>query len=136
VKTAHLKARLVAASLLSIVLVICIPDRLEAASTDTEQLLAEAEQLYRRDGPEQALPVFEELSNAFRISGDKQGEARAISYIGEIYWRLGDYQQAGDYLEQALAMMRDEGDRLQQGKTLNVLGLLRWDQGEFEQAQA
>lgn len=142
-KFVHLKARLVAASLaipvlavLSIALVMCSSGRLEAATAENQQRLVEAEQLYRRDGPEPALPVFEELSNSFQTSGDKQAEAVAVGYIGEIYWRLGDYDQAGDYLERALTMKRDAGDRLQQGKTLNVLGLLRWDLGDFEQALA
>ncbi len=142
-KSVYLKARLVAASLVMPILILviatlafCSPAWPGMTTAETQQRLAEAEQLYRRDGPESALPVFEDLAKSFRLSGDKPAEAAATGYIGEIYWRLGDYQQAGDYLERALAMKRDAGDRLQQGKTLNVLGLLRWDQGEFEQAQA
>ena len=117
-------------------LVISSPASAETITAGAQQRLAEAEQLYRRDGPEAALSVFEDLSAAFRESGDKPAEAAAVGFIGEIYWRLGDYQKAGEYLERALAMKRQAGDRLQEGKTLNVLGLLHWDLGQFEQAQA
>jgi CHAT domain-containing protein/Tfp pilus assembly protein PilF len=103
---------------------------------DEEQRLADAEKVYRGDGPEAALPLFEKLSVDFQARGDRRGEAMAIGYIGEIHWRLGDYQQAGEYLEQALQLKREIGDRLQEGKTLNVLGLLSWDLGQFEQAKA
>jgi len=103
---------------------------------DAEQRLAEAEQIYRRDGPEAALPLFEDLSAGFRRTNDYKSLGRAIGFIGEIHWRLGNYEQAGDYLERALALKRETADNLQEGKTLNVLGLLHWDLGEFEQAQA
>jgi len=108
----------------------------ESLDSAAQQRLADAEQLYRREGPEAALPVFQGLAQAFHSSGDRSSEAIAVGYVGEIYWRLGDYPQAGDYLEQALTMKRATGDRLQESKTLNVLGLLHWDLGEFEQAQA
>jgi CHAT domain-containing protein len=98
--------------------------------------LEEAEKLYRRDGPEPALPVFEELARGFESSGDARSSAIAVGYIGEMHWRLGHYGRAHEYLEQARVMKRATGDRLQEGKTLNVLGLLHWDLGEFEEAQS
>jgi len=103
---------------------------------DVEQRLADAEQVYRHEGPDAALPLFEDLAAELRTSGGKKAEAMAVGYVGEIHWRLGNYEQAGEYLEQALMLKRKSGDRLQEGKTLNVLGLLHWDLGEFEQAQA
>lgn len=103
---------------------------------DAERRLADAEQVYRGDGPAAALPLFESLSIKFRTSGDKDAEATAIGYLGELHWRLGNYEEAGEFLERALIMKRENGDRLQEGKTLNVLGLLHWDLGEFGQAQA
>jgi CHAT domain-containing protein/Tfp pilus assembly protein PilF len=109
-----------------------------AAEDAAESLLPElqsAEALYRRDGPEAALPVFEELARTLGETGDIRSEAVAVGFLGEIYWRLGNYEEASHYLEQALDMKREAGDRLQESKTLNVLGLLHWDLGEFEQAQ-
>jgi tetratricopeptide (TPR) repeat protein len=107
-----------------------------AGKADAEQRLADAERVYRSEGPEAALPLFDELSVEYRASGDKKAAAVAIGYIGEIHWRLGNYEQAGKYLDQALMLKRQNGDRLQQGKTLNVFGLLNWDLGNYDQAKA
>jgi CHAT domain-containing protein/Tfp pilus assembly protein PilF len=123
-------------SLAAVVLAMPLPAADEPATNTAQQSLADAEQLYRHEGPEAALPVFEDLVKAFHGSGDKLNEAVAIGFVGEIHWRLGDYPQARDHLQQALATKRDAGDRLGEAKTLNVLGLLHWDLGEFEQAQA
>jgi CHAT domain-containing protein/Tfp pilus assembly protein PilF len=108
----------------------------EKASTSPVSALQSAEALYRAEGPEAALPVFEELAQKLEGTGDVRSEAIAIGFVGEIHWRLGEYDKSRQYLEQALAMKRVSGDRLQEGRTLNVLGLLHWDLGDFEQAQA
>jgi tetratricopeptide (TPR) repeat protein len=124
-----LGALLVAASLLT---AAAAEDATEGNFPDLES----AEALYRREGPEAALPVFEELVQALEGAGDVRSEAIAIGFLGEIHWRLGAYEKSHQYLEQALEKKRAIGDRLQEGKTLNVLGLLHWDLGEFGQAQA
>ncbi len=98
--------------------------------------LAGAELAYRRDGPEAALPLFEDLSRDFQAVGDLEGLGRALGFIGEIHWRLGGFQEADEYLQRALELKRQTGDPLEEGKTLNVLGLLNWDLGQFEQARA
>ena len=107
---------------------------LHAQQEQMDQRLAEAEQVYRMDGPATALPEFERLLQVFRESDETRNVALAQGYIGECHWRLGNFDQARDHLDQALLLKHELGDRLQQGKTLNVLGLLEWDLGNFEQA--
>jgi len=107
---------------------------LHAQQESMDQRLVKAEQVYRQAGAETALPVFEELLRLFRENNETRNVALANGYVGECHWRLGDFTQARDYLDQALLLKRELGDRLQQGKTLNVLGLLEWDLGNFEQA--
>jgi len=109
---------------------------LNADTHDAVQQLGSAEQTYRQEGPEAALPVFEQLRESYRLSGDGDSEGTAIRFIGEINWRLGDFEQAGQYLQLALSMKRGNGDRLQEGKVLNVLGLLSWDQGDYGAAKS
>ncbi len=118
------------------VFAVPVPAAEEPATNSAQQSLDDAEQIYRQEGPEAALPAFKDMVRAFHDSGDSLSEAIAIGFVGEIYWRLGDYPRAGEHLQQALAMKRELGDRLQEAKTLNVLGLLHWDLGEFDQAQA
>jgi CHAT domain-containing protein len=122
-------------AVIAVVVFSSSPANSAATGAASEQGLAEAEQVYRRDGPEAALPLFEKLAIDFHSSDEKRLEAKAIGLVGEIHWRLGNYEQAGEYLGDALAMKRTAGDRLQEGKTLNVLGLLQWDLGDFNQAK-
>ncbi|MCW8925517.1 MAG: tetratricopeptide repeat protein, partial [Xanthomonadales bacterium] len=105
-----------------------------AQHDETDQRLVAAEQTYRQEGAEKALPVFEGLLLEFQQDNEAANIALAQGYIGECHWRLGNFDEARVHLDQALVLKRALGDRLQQGKTLNVLGLLEWDLGNFEQA--
>lgn len=96
--------------------------------------LEDAEALYRNEGPEAALPLFESLAAGFKVENRRVEEATAIHFLGECYWRLGDFDQSRQFLDQALAMRMDLGDQLGIGKTRNVLGLLEWDLGNYSQA--
>lgn len=99
--------------------------------------LREAEQLYRTEGPEAALPAFETLERDYRDANDPVGRGQAERFIGEIHWRLGQYDPARQHLEHALDLARGSAaSRELEGKVLNVLGLLHWDLGEFDEAKA
>jgi tetratricopeptide (TPR) repeat protein len=105
-----------------------------ALESTMDQRLVEAEQVYRTVGPAEALPEFSRLLKIFEHSNEIRNVALANGYIGACHWRLGNYDQARQYLDTSLALKREIGDRLQEGKTLNVLGLLEWDLGNFDQA--
>ena len=98
--------------------------------------LEAAERLYREEGADRALPVFEQLAGEFARDSRRQDHAAALHYVGECRWRLGDFTQARQYLDRALALERAADDRLSQGRTLNVLGLLSWDEGNYQRAIA
>ncbi len=104
------------------------------AAPEMDPGLVKAEQVYRKDGAAEALPVFEKLLTEFTSSGDTRSEAIARGLIGECHWRLGNFDQSRESLDAALVLKRELGDRLQEGKTLNVLGLLEWDLGNLEEA--
>jgi CHAT domain-containing protein len=111
---------------------------LQAEETGAEpELPAElvaAEQLYREEGPEAAQAAFLRLSAQYRDSGNVKAEATAVRFIGEIQWRLGEYEAAGKVLSQAIELAKAANDRAVEAKVLNVLGLLRWDLGEYDAA--
>jgi CHAT domain-containing protein len=96
--------------------------------------LDSAVQLYRAEGAEKALPLFEQLYEGFEEDGDRASSARARHYVGESHWRLGNYEAARAHLDAALTEMRAQGLPLEEGKVLNVLGLLEWDLGNYKQA--
>lgn len=98
-----------------------------------------AVQVYRTQGPEQALPLFEKLAGEFtrgsRTSATRNQRA-ALHYLGECHWRLGRLGTARGYLDRSLALSRAAGDRADEARTLNVLGLLAWDEGRYDDARA
>lgn len=96
--------------------------------------LTVAEQLYREAGPAAALPQFQRLAVQYRESGDQRSETVAIRYVGEIHWRLGEFEKAGASLQQALTAAVTTVDPAQEARVLNVMGLLQWDIGNYEQA--
>lgn len=106
----------------------------ESANAEPAAELQAAEQTYRSAGPEAALPEFERLAAAYHAAGDPRTEATAIRFIGEIHWRLGQFEQAESHLVQALDATSNLGDRAEQAKVLNVLGLLNWDLGHYDRA--
>lgn len=119
----------------ALTLLLLIQQTGRAETSSSEEQLKSVEQVYRQQGAEAALPGFEQLRNTYQSSGDSDAEGTAIRFIGEIYWRLGEFEKADANLKLALKMKRENGDQLQEGKTLNVLGLLSWDQGDYAAAK-
>lgn len=105
-----------------------------AASGDLDPRLQAAVDLYRQEGAETALPEFQRLAKEFAKHGPARQHAAALHYVGESYWRLGQFDEARQSLDRALAIERKAGDGLGEARTLNVLGLLEWDLGDYEQA--
>jgi CHAT domain-containing protein/Tfp pilus assembly protein PilF len=106
----------------------------EVAQEASNEHLLSAIALYRAEGPDTALPEFQRLLEQFRSSGDRPSEAVTLRYIGESYWRTGDFNHSRQYLDRAMALATELDARFDQGKTLNVLGLLEWDLGNFDAA--
>jgi CHAT domain-containing protein len=90
--------------------------------------------LYRAEGPKAALPDLQRLLVEFKANQDRLNEATALRYIGECYWRLGNFDTSREYLDRALSVIRDLDHPYAEGKTLNVSGLLEWDLGNFDAA--
>ena len=109
---------------------------LPLSAAEPDPALKDAETLYRQDGPEVALPKFEQLAERFKAENQKHDEAMALHFIGECQWRLGNFEKSREYLDAALAMRSDLDDRLGEAKTLNVLGLLEWEIGNYDRAIA
>jgi len=109
---------------------------IQAAGPEPPAALVAAEQVYRSAGPATALPEFQRLAEEYHQAGDRRSEAAATRFVGEIHWRLGEFEQAESNLQQALAIATETSDRAQQARVLNVLGLLQWDLGNYDQALA
>ena len=113
---------------------VFLSGRVSGETTALDPRLDAAITLYRQDGAEKALPVFERLARELGKTARPRDQAAAWHYIGECHWRMGDFSEARSYLDRALALERQSKDREGEGKTLNVLGLLAWDQGNYDHA--
>jgi tetratricopeptide (TPR) repeat protein len=71
----------------------------------------------------------------FRDERDRKGEAWSLNNLGKVYRKVGQYEQAQQYLEQALSI-RHEVDRRGEGRTLKNLGTIHEMLGHKQQAMA
>lgn len=58
-----------------------------------------------------------------------------MSYLGKVYYRLGQLEQALEYHQQALDIGREIGDRLGQALVLNDMGLVYHDLTQIVEAK-
>ena len=79
--------------------------------------------LLRRDGPwADAITRYTAAARAASHVGDRLGEANALTDLGSVRWRMGDYPGAAQAAEQALGIYRDLGDWLGEANALFYLG--------------
>jgi DNA-binding SARP family transcriptional activator/tetratricopeptide (TPR) repeat protein len=81
-----------------------------------------------------ALTVHTYGLRAASESGDRSGEAHALTNLGAVYRLLGQYDPAVDRLSQALALHRLTGDRHGEARTLSNLGIVADRLGRYEDA--
>jgi transcriptional regulator with XRE-family HTH domain/tetratricopeptide (TPR) repeat protein len=92
--------------------------------------------LLRHDGtfPDAVTRHLAAAQAASRL-GDRLGQANALTDLGSVRWRMGDYPGAAKALEQALEIYRDIGNRTGQASTLNEWGTLHRVRGDLTQAE-
>jgi len=81
-----------------------------------------------------AVAIHTHALHAARDTGDRTGEAYALTNLGAVYWRQGHYQGATDRLQQALTLFREIGDRSGEARALGNLGDVYGWQGHYGQA--
>ncbi|MFO8041066.1 MAG: CHAT domain-containing protein, partial [Sodalinema sp.] len=70
----------------------------------------------------------------FRDIRDRAGEGNALGNLGNAYRKLGQYERAIDFHEQALVIFGEIGDRAEEGLTLGNLGNAYLDLEQYERA--
>ena len=91
--------------------------------------------LLRRDGPwAEALVRHATAVRSARHLGDRPGQASALTDLGVVRGRIGDYPDAAQDLEEALGIFRDLGDRLGQAGALSGLSDVRRLTGNYPAA--
>ncbi|MEU5645405.1 AfsR/SARP family transcriptional regulator [Streptomyces milbemycinicus] len=78
----------------------------------------------------EALPFHTHALRAAEHTGDRAGQAHALTNLGVVHWRLGKHRSAADRLRRALTLHRETGDRAGQARTLSNLGNVHWRLGD------
>ncbi|MBW6497336.1 MAG: tetratricopeptide repeat-containing sensor histidine kinase [Bacteroidales bacterium] len=60
--------------------------------------------------------------------------ADALRHIGVVYWQLGNFNMAMDFLQESNIMFQREGDQVGTARTFSNIGLVFWEQGHYEKA--
>jgi DNA-binding SARP family transcriptional activator/Flp pilus assembly protein TadD len=81
-----------------------------------------------------AAAIHAHAHRAARLTGDRGGEAAALTGLGTVCWRQGDHQRAVTYHKQALALFRELGDRDGEARALTNISIVDWRQGRYRQA--
>lgn len=81
-----------------------------------------------------ARPHFERALAVAQTSGDRGGQARALSFLGTVYREAGELGQAERYYAEQLPLAREIGDVRRVWSALNNLGLIAQARGEMEAA--
>jgi tetratricopeptide (TPR) repeat protein len=88
--------------------------------------------LLRHDGPwAEAVTRHTAALRAAQRLADRPGQASALTSLGIVRGRTGNYPAAARDLEEALGISRDLGDRPGQASALTSLGDVRWMTGDF-----
>lgn len=83
---------------------------------------------------ERALTYLEQGLFLCQKTGDRTGEARALTYLGRAYNPLGNKKRARAYYERALTILREVGDRTGEALLVNNLGWIYFDLGQLRRA--
>ena len=84
---------------------------------------------------EQAAADINTALLASKRVADRQGEARALVFIGQIYRRYGRYDKAQEYYLRALGILQADGKKQKElGDVLYGLGIVDRQQGSYTEA--
>jgi CHAT domain-containing protein/Tfp pilus assembly protein PilF len=99
-------------------------------------ILPEAERL--KHGPLEAkrksMAMYQEALGLYRRAADREGEAQALDYIGEVYYLLGEKQKSLEKLNEILVIRRALGKRREEARTLVNMGSVYLSMGELQKA--
>ena len=105
-----------------------------ATASPLDSLIAQGEQIYRREEYDSARVVLLPVAERAREVRDSVAEARALTWLGLAAWRLGDYQRAHTEQERALSLKLALGLEHELWRSYNGLGLVAWNEGQLAHA--
>jgi CHAT domain-containing protein len=86
--------------------------------------------------PDSALAYYREVLPMARAVGDRPGQARTLSNIGQVFLRIGQRDSALAYYRQALPILQSVGDRESEAAALASVGEVYRDARRLDSAVA
>jgi predicted ATPase/class 3 adenylate cyclase len=90
---------------------------------------------YAHDDVDRAEILWREGLELRREQDDPRELGAALSRLGAVAWRRGDYDRAIDYHEQALVLFEEAGDESSRLTELHYLGDSYMDRGDYDESQ-
>ncbi|WP_427157360.1 CHAT domain-containing protein [Aliinostoc sp. HNIBRCY26] len=107
----------------------------DTRNIEADKLLQQSEQLSENHQPQAALKTVQQALSIYRKVKDKQGEGKALNYLGNIYSDgLDEYNQSINYYQQALKIARQNNDSSLEVRALSNLGLTKFQLGNPQSA--
>ncbi|MBD2181465.1 CHAT domain-containing protein [Aerosakkonema funiforme] len=105
---------------------------------NSQQLLEQGIKFFQAEQFSQAAEVWQQAAAAFKASGDRLGEAQALSHLSLAYQQLGKLAEAQDAIASSLSLIRNSNNNSESGiilaQALNAQGHLQLALGESEAA--
>ncbi len=95
--------------------------------SSVDSLFTAAEEVYYAGQYDSATTILTPLSQ----NSSPSIQTRALTWLGLVQWRLGDYSAARELGEQALALKLEHGLDDQLLRSYNALGLLAWNESRL-----
>jgi tetratricopeptide (TPR) repeat protein len=89
----------------------------------------------QRGGYEAALDWLAQAKEARIALKARIDLAQVLIHTGTVLWRKGEYAQARQALNEAMALAREAGDKSKMARALGILGGLAYSQGDFAVAR-
>jgi predicted ATPase/class 3 adenylate cyclase/TolA-binding protein len=84
---------------------------------------------------DKAQNIFEEYLTLSREESDKNGIAKSLTGLGNVFNNRGNFEQARSLYEESLLIRRELGDKIYIAESLNGLGTISIKHGNSEQGQ-
>lgn len=84
--------------------------------------------------PLQALEYGKKALEIAEAGSHQVKAADALRHIGVVYWQLGNFNMAMDFLQESNIMFQREGEQVGAARTFSNIGLVFWEQGHYEKA--
>jgi CHAT domain-containing protein/lipopolysaccharide biosynthesis regulator YciM len=111
-----------------------VAQAIDARSVEADRLMQQGEQQHQTGQFPAALNSWQQALQIYRALKNREGEGRALGYLGHTYRLLGSYAKAIEYLQQSLAIAREIKNRQWEGTALGNLGIAYNSLGNYAQA--